>query len=349
MPLTPKEIGLAGGGNYFGDSSDGDVTISSSTNFASTQDGDVVVKQYASLTIDAGQTLSVANRCRGLILFVDGTLTVNGTLSMTGKGAHANPADSTTSTHTPVAPSDANAVPSEGIVLRFLKEGGADAHSETDIGNGLGTAARVALQKFPSVAAGLVEKIPLVGGAGGAYRTWESAGAPGGTAVNGTGGGGSGAVNSTRSGAGSAGTCFSGGSGGGGAYSTTTTDALPYGGAGSPGAGAAAGGGAGNPGGAGAGGSNAGGTGTGGLLIVIARSIAGSGQFQSLDVTGGASTNGMAGGSSGGGIVALFYSDSYTFTGTRYANGGVAASGYSSYNGGPGGSGQLIGPTQIDS
>lgn len=267
---------------------------------------------------------------------------------MTGKGAHANPAEATTSTDTPVAPSDGNAVPSEGIVLRFLKEGGSDAHSETDIGNGLGTAARTALQNLKPVTDGYVVKIPRVGGAGGAYVTSDSAGNPGGAIANGTGGGGGGAVNSTRSGAGSAGTCFSGGAGGGGAYSTTTTDAKPYGGAGSPG-GSIAGGGAGNPGGAGAGGSNAGSTGTGGLLVVIARNIAGSGSFEAKGKIGGASSNGMAGGSSGGGVVAVFYGDSHTFTGTRYANGGASASGYSYYNGGAGGAGSVIGPTQIDS
>ena len=65
---------------WFGDGSDGDVTISSSTTFNTPKD-------YNNLTINASQTLSYngANQTNAIIR-VKGTLTVNGILSATGKG-----------------------------------------------------------------------------------------------------------------------------------------------------------------------------------------------------------------------------------------------------------------------
>ena len=60
-------------------------TISSSTNFTvanpSSYDGDMVVKQYASLTINAGVTVNTNNACKGMIIYVRGNLVLNGTLS----------------------------------------------------------------------------------------------------------------------------------------------------------------------------------------------------------------------------------------------------------------------------
>jgi hypothetical protein len=65
---------------WFGDGSDGDVTVSSSTTFNTPKD-------YNNLTINASQTLSYngANQTNAIIR-VKGTLTVNGILSATGKG-----------------------------------------------------------------------------------------------------------------------------------------------------------------------------------------------------------------------------------------------------------------------
>ena len=77
--------------NYFGTGADGDVTISADTELGTTEDGDILVKNYGNLTIDAAKTLTVDNRCRGLVLFVDGNLVVNGTISMTARGAWADP------------------------------------------------------------------------------------------------------------------------------------------------------------------------------------------------------------------------------------------------------------------
>ncbi|MCA0352291.1 MAG: hypothetical protein LCH85_09865 [Chloroflexi bacterium] len=48
------------------------------------------MKQYTSLKINAGHTLTVANRCKGLVIYVHGDCTINGTLSMTARGANAD-------------------------------------------------------------------------------------------------------------------------------------------------------------------------------------------------------------------------------------------------------------------
>ena len=55
--------------------------------YPSTTDGDAIVKQYSSITIDAGDTVTVQNRCKGLILYCQGDCTIDGTLTMTAKGA----------------------------------------------------------------------------------------------------------------------------------------------------------------------------------------------------------------------------------------------------------------------
>jgi len=60
--------------------------ISSNTNLSvsntSSYDGDTVVKQYASLTINSGVTLSTANSCKGLVIFVQGDCVINGTITV---------------------------------------------------------------------------------------------------------------------------------------------------------------------------------------------------------------------------------------------------------------------------
>ena len=50
-------------------------TISSNTeltvaNKSGSNDGDMIVKQYASLTINGGVTLSTDNGCKGLLIYV---------------------------------------------------------------------------------------------------------------------------------------------------------------------------------------------------------------------------------------------------------------------------------------
>ena len=72
-------------GFLFGDGSDGNLVVSSNTNLPSTLNGAIVEKMYMDLTINAGNILSVANPCKGLILRVRGVLTLNGTISMSSK------------------------------------------------------------------------------------------------------------------------------------------------------------------------------------------------------------------------------------------------------------------------
>lgn len=80
--------------SLFGDGASGDVTIATNTNLPSTLNGPIVERNYRNLTINAGVTLSVANPCKGLLIRVNGVLTLNGIIDMTGKGCYnPNPAD----------------------------------------------------------------------------------------------------------------------------------------------------------------------------------------------------------------------------------------------------------------
>ena len=81
-------------------------------------DGDYVVKEYTSMIIDAGDTVTVDQPCRGLMILVQGDCTINGTLSMKQRGAKANPTAS--------GGSDSNTVDSNGLRLPFLTSSGSD-------------------------------------------------------------------------------------------------------------------------------------------------------------------------------------------------------------------------------
>lgn len=83
--------------NYFGTGKDGSVTISSSAQISSSTSpaglnnisrefGDTIVKNYQNLTINSGVLFSPLRACRGMIIYCTGNLTINGTVSMTGKG-----------------------------------------------------------------------------------------------------------------------------------------------------------------------------------------------------------------------------------------------------------------------
>ena len=72
-----------------GTSADGNLITSASVNFTTTNDQDVLVKNYKNLTISTGHTVTVSNRCKGLLIYVGGDCVINGTLTMTGKGANS--------------------------------------------------------------------------------------------------------------------------------------------------------------------------------------------------------------------------------------------------------------------
>src|ERR1700721_2754460 len=78
------------GANYFGDGSQG---IGSFTSPASvtvpTADKSVVVSNYTSLTIGATGSLTLNTRAQAWLVYVQGNCVINGTLSMTARGASA--------------------------------------------------------------------------------------------------------------------------------------------------------------------------------------------------------------------------------------------------------------------
>jgi hypothetical protein len=249
------------------------------------------------------------------VLFVNGTLTVdsNTSISMTARGANHSAAGS-------------------NITAQEIR-----------LANGTYSAVT-----NPSV--------PATGGAGAAGATsstgGNAAGATGSAGTLGGGGGGgaggrfipSGSGRTAITGGGANGTSFGGGAGGGGvnlfgdvAGTYTATSGAANGGAGGDKAGSgAAGGGAGNPTGAGI---TPNGNGTGGILVVFAYSVAGSGNCQSNGVQGGGTlSTHIGGGGSGGGSVTVF---AQSGTISVLANGGAggAASSNLVSPGGAGGAG----------
>ena len=61
-------------------------------------DGDMIVRQYTSFNLDSGNTLQPANRSRGVMIFVDGDATINGTIYVYG-GYGGTPADNSWNMH----------------------------------------------------------------------------------------------------------------------------------------------------------------------------------------------------------------------------------------------------------
>ena len=101
MPLGASKAallamgGAAGGGNYFGDGSDGALTTSGDVTYtvankSGSYDGDMVVKNYTSLTISTGDTITTDQPCRGMIIYVKGDCSITGTLNAS-IGAFADP------------------------------------------------------------------------------------------------------------------------------------------------------------------------------------------------------------------------------------------------------------------
>ena len=74
---------------WFGTGANGSLNTTASVSFATSNDAEVLVRNYTSLTINAGHTMTVSNRCKGLLIYVSGDCTINGTLTMSAKGANA--------------------------------------------------------------------------------------------------------------------------------------------------------------------------------------------------------------------------------------------------------------------
>jgi hypothetical protein len=331
--------------NYFGTGKDGSVTISSSAQISSSTSpaglnnisrefGDTIVKNYQNLTINSGVLFSPLRACRGMIIYCTGNLTINGTVSMTGKGGGvgakiASPIGAATSTDSRYDLVDAT--------LYFN-----NFSSSTAGGYGIPTHWNWA----PSGSVWFSNykiRIPLSGSVSGGSTT----GANGTAGVFCCGGGGAGGNNGPYGvGIGARGTIFTGGAGGGGGNiyggggSATTFEY--QGGNGVNGfSGQGTGGGAGLFAGSGGGGTPAGssgGIGVGGLILLIVRgTITINGTISSNGANGGAGA--IGGGGSGGGRIIIVYGNTYTNSGTVVANGGSGGSG--SPSGGSGGAGSI--------
>jgi hypothetical protein len=329
--------------NYFGTGKDGSVTISSSAQISSSTSpaglnnisrefGDPVVKNFQNLTINGGVLFSPLRPCRGLIIYCTGNLTVNGTISMTGKGGGvvtkiASPVGIATSTDSRYDLVDAT--------LYFN-------NFSSSVAGGYGIPTHWNWAPSGSIwFSNYKIRIPLSGSvAGGASGTVGSAGI---FCCGGGGGGGLGlGAPSGAGGVGGRGTIFTGGAGGGGGGgnsnsspgSTGVYEAGGSGGANGPGpTGIGGGGGAGNPAGSPSPGGFAsnGGIGVGGLLILIVRgSVTINGTISNNGVIGGTgaggSSGGGGGGGSGGGRIIIIYGGTYVNGGTVVANGGSGAS-----------------------
>lgn len=303
------------------------LNITQNYNFPSDLDGITVIKYLDSLFIPTGVTVTTENRCKGLVLFIKGDCIINGTLSMTARGARA------TGDNLAIDYSIARLLVNPTDLLNYTYTIGS-----------YGGAGGVGFQSYKGSA------VP---------------GNTGGTASNfACGGGGTGAYHGSGTSAagyvyaGAAGTSYSGGSGSGG-VSPRNKSIGGYAPEGNGGSGAAgyvarsdatsvgAGGGAGNPGGTsvtlGGGDITNGENGTGGLIILVVKGnliIGSSGIISSNGTNGGhagSATLHAGGGGSGGGSITLLYSGTHTNAGSIQANGGIG--GY--WGGGNGGAGSI--------
>ena len=348
-----KSVGsLSSNNNFFGSEQDGDVSFLTSTNISSTNNGEIVVKQYKSCSISLGATVTTSNPCRGLVIFCTGDLTIGGTLTMTAKGGgvgnkstefNYNIADTSLSfTTSSLGVQSWNFSPSDSVWYPKYKQNVLIRTIGSPTPSGAGTAGVYSCGS---------------GGAGAKGQWW----CPAPTTMPFSWGpspqpGGSGGLGGT-------GTIFAGGGGGGGqgggycTFSVTPGSAAVFEVGGSGGSGnsgpnpnptpspinpgySGGGGGAGYSAGSGGGGSptpaTSGTSGAGGLLIIIVRgnvSITGTiSSNGSNGGTGGGGANGGGGGGSGGGRIIIVYGGTYSNSGTIQANGGSG----NPYDGGAG-------------
>jgi len=366
-------------GNYYGNGSDGAAVISSDTqltvlNKNGSYDGDYVLRQYTSLTINSGATLTTDQPCKGLFIYVEGNCTINGTLSMRARGAASNP-DSV--------------LGANGIRYPVRTAAGNSATLAASEFSGCGSAIVTAVANQPGGSGRRIIQIPKRTSNGGAsvsgslsFNQSGNAGTAGtnsgtDTLVLSPGGGGGGGVYSDGnscnsnssgivSGRGGNATAFSGGTGGGGKMSGTgvggsvASQGSDDGGEGGEGGNGHCGGvhvttgGVGNPGGWDQFGSSSqsgytqtwqrANSGTGGVVWLIVGgtlTINGTIDVRGTDNTnysGNRSTGGAygAGGGSAGGVAIIMYRQGYSLAGNISINGG---SGYTQADAGPGGNG----------
>jgi len=381
-----RSAASVGDSNYFGDESDGAFNSSGATSLTVTNkngsyDGDMMVRQHSSFTLNAGHNYTVDQPCRGLVILCTGDVSISGTLTMSARGAYADTVDNSTNPNSNISTN----VPSDGLIWKFGRGGGERALSavSTDL-NG-------AAPPSGDIYTWLSQQNNLIDGLSGTEVRMSRQGAAGGSGAAGSpntgrdgtagttgtnsvssdlytmstgggGGGGNGAWNGNQpAGNGSYGSCFGGGSGGGGIRSSNPNsghNAAIWGGPGGPGDDGGTfnycgGGGAGNAGGTGndnGGTANDGGDGTGGLLVIIAKgsvtvnsggSIVSAGQAGG-DASGHPDSNRVEAGGGGSGAGIILIAHGGTYTN----NGTVSTSGGGggtapSNSGGAGGAGAI--------
>ena len=276
-------------------------------------DGDMVVRQYSSFNLSSGNTLTPSNDCRGVMIWVDGDATINGTITV--RGAYGGtPADMTWNMH---INDDSNG------------QTGTFTNSTSQWGNG-STDANGVHSDLTSIWA----KLPQPSGTG---RLISTNSASSGDATGGTGWGG-GATNEGQN-SNNQGSPFSGGAGNAGDIDGTDSAATRYGGQGGDGRGGAyaMGCGAGNPTGTG---NSAAASYCGGLFVMFAKgNINGSGTIDCSGGNGGyasfTSTEVLysyGGGGSGGGRIILVAGGTISSSITTNVNGGSGGGRTSSKN-----------------
>jgi hypothetical protein len=344
--------------NYFGHSDPvpdvfqtltSDITLPVTTTTPGVSDGDMKVVTYPQgLDIRSTCTITTDTPCRGLLIYIAGDLYLDGTISMTGKGAAADP-------NAPGA-TDSGVVPASGLRIPFRTISGTGTSSDNSaLFAGCGIDARDAISRHATKNLEWVT-IGRDGGLGGTGSSSHigNAGVSGG--VGQSGGGGSGSAWSGTSGSGGAGTCFSGGTGGGGAHGGTGVAGAPYGGSGGDGAPTASwpsAGGVGNPNGKWSNGTyvsngidTSAPSGTGGTIILIVGGNVTIGPNGKIEANGISSQNysdinRCGGGSSGGGNIVIAHGGDFINNGSITADGGASWGWNSSQMGGAGGNGSI--------
>ena len=182
--------------NYFGTGEDGDLSTVGSVSYTSTSNGDAVVKHYNNLTINGGHTVTTQNPCKGLLIYVKGDCTINGTLTMNAKSSAG------------IGPS--------GSLRIYRASSGGTSQTTASIMLGTGPAAEAAeANQTLANATGIARAIVATGGTGGAgSNNANFPGANGNTATNSGGGGGGGGRYESQAGNGTDGSCYGGGTGG---------------------------------------------------------------------------------------------------------------------------------------
>ena len=81
-------VSAAGMDLYFGSGSDGALNTTGNVTFTTGGYTGWVYKEYSSITINAGHTVTADQGCRGMVLYCTGNVSISGTLSMNQKGTY---------------------------------------------------------------------------------------------------------------------------------------------------------------------------------------------------------------------------------------------------------------------